>query len=54
MIEALARRGAEVGLRGTCMDARVVNAESLASGARRSTLEELADWTSWAAQTLVV
>jgi len=53
MIEALARRGAEVGLCGTCMDARAVNPESLAAGARRSTLEELADWTSWAEQTLV-
>ncbi len=53
MIEALARRGAEVGLCGTCMDARAVNPESLVSGARRSTLAELADWTSWAEQTLV-
>jgi len=53
MVEALARRGAEVALCGTCMDARAVSAERLVAGARRSTLEELADWTLWAERVLV-
>jgi uncharacterized protein involved in oxidation of intracellular sulfur len=42
------RRGAEVGLCGTCMDARAVAQEKLVEGARRSSLEELTDWTLWA------
>ena len=53
MVEALGRRGAEVGLCGTCMDARAIAAKSLVPGAHRSTLEELADWTLWAERPLV-
>jgi uncharacterized protein involved in oxidation of intracellular sulfur len=53
MVGALARRGAEVALCGTCMDARGVAEERLVSGARRSTLEELADWTLWTERVLV-
>jgi uncharacterized protein involved in oxidation of intracellular sulfur len=41
------RRGAEVGLCGSCMDARAIREEQLVAGARRSNLEELADWTLW-------
>ena len=53
MVEALGRRGAEVGLCGTCMDARGIGDEGLVSGSRRSTLEELADWTLQAERVLV-
>jgi uncharacterized protein involved in oxidation of intracellular sulfur len=53
MVEALGRRGAEVGLCGTCMDARGMADASVLSGAHRSTLEELADWTLWAERVLV-
>jgi uncharacterized protein involved in oxidation of intracellular sulfur len=53
MIEALGRRGAEVGLCGTCLDARGIADERLVVGARRSTLEELADWTVWAERVIV-
>ncbi len=52
MIEALGRRGAEIGLCGTCMDARGLRDGQLVDGARRSTLEELADWTLAADQVL--
>ncbi len=48
MIEAAVRRGAEVGLCGTCMDARALHEEQIVEGARRSSLEELTDWTLWA------
>lgn len=48
MIESAARRGAEVGCCGTCLDARGITEELLVKGARRSTLEELTDWTLWA------
>lgn len=43
---------AQVGCCGTCMDARGIREGQLVSGARRSTLEELTEWTLWAEQTL--
>jgi len=48
MIGSVARRGGEVGCCGTCMDARGIAEDLLAKGARRSSMEELADWTLWA------
>jgi uncharacterized protein involved in oxidation of intracellular sulfur len=48
MLAAAIRRGAEVGCCGTCMDARAIGEQQLLDGARRSTLEELTDWTLWA------
>jgi len=48
MLAAAVRRGAEVGLCGTCMDARGITENRIVAGARRSTLEELTDWTLWA------
>ena len=38
--------GGEVGLCGTCMDARGMGEEQVVEGARRSTLKELAEWTA--------
>ncbi|KAA0233771.1 MAG: Protein YchN [Acidimicrobiales bacterium] len=46
MLRAVVRRGGEVGVCGTCMDARGITDEQLTGGTRRSTLEELTDWTS--------
>lgn len=48
MILSSARRGALVGCCGTCMDARGITEDMLTEGARRSTLDELAEWTLWA------
>lgn len=48
MLGSAARHGAEVGCCGTCMDARGIPEDLLVKGARRSTLDELADWTLWA------
>jgi uncharacterized protein involved in oxidation of intracellular sulfur len=48
MIESAARHGAEVGCCGTCLDARGITDQLLVKGARRSSLDELADWTLWA------
>lgn len=48
MIGSAARHGADVGCCGTCLDARGITDSLLIKGARRSTLEELADWTLWA------
>jgi uncharacterized protein involved in oxidation of intracellular sulfur len=48
MLAAAIRRGADVGLCGTCMDARGIRDEHVIGGAQRSNLEELTDWTLWA------
>ena len=47
------RHGVEVGVCGTCMDARGIAEEELAAGTRRSSLSQLTDWTAWADKTLV-
>jgi len=52
MAKSVASRG-EVLLCGTCMDARGLTDQELAEGARRSTLEELAECTLAADQVLV-
>lgn len=52
MLKPLVRRG-HVGCCGTCLDARGIAEDLLVAGARRSTLEELSDWTLWADKTLV-
>jgi uncharacterized protein involved in oxidation of intracellular sulfur len=38
--------------RGTCLDARGLSEDQLVEGARRSTLEQLADASLWADKTL--
>lgn len=45
--------GGEAGLCGTCMDARGLGEDQVVEGARRSTLQQLADWTAAADQVLV-
>lgn len=45
--------GGEVGLCGTCMDARGMGIDRVVEGARRSTLKELAEWTAAADKVLV-
>jgi uncharacterized protein involved in oxidation of intracellular sulfur len=50
MLVAVIRRGAEVGLCGSCMDARAIREDQIVQGARRSSLDELTDWTPWAAR----
>ena len=51
MLKPLVRRG-EVGCCGTCLDARGIEEERLVEGARRSSLEELTEWTLWAESVL--
>ena len=52
MLGSALRHGAQVGLCGTCMDARAIDEGEIVEGARRSSLEELADWTLWADQVV--
>ncbi len=53
MLRLLQNRGGETGVCGSCMDARGLADEDLTPSARRSTLEELADWTIWAEKVMV-
>lgn len=53
MLKGAARNGAEIGVCGTCMDARGITEAELAEGTKRSTLEQLTNWTQWADRTLV-
>ena len=53
MLRGANRHGAEVGVCGTCMDARGITDGELAEGTKRSSLEQLTDWTSWADKALV-
>ena len=53
MLGRVLRNKAEVGVCGTCMDARGIADAELADGARKSTLAELTSWTQWADKVLV-
>ena len=53
MLKAVARHNSEIGVCGTCLDARAIAETDLVEGARKSTLEQLADWTQWADHVLV-
>lgn len=46
------RHGVEVGVCGTCMDARGIADGELAEGAKRGTLSQLTEWTVWADKVL--
>lgn len=47
MLKAVARHNGEFGVCGTCMDARGMTEDELGEGTKRSTLEELTNWTIW-------
>jgi uncharacterized protein involved in oxidation of intracellular sulfur len=53
MLRAVSRRRGDIGVCGTCMDARGISDAELADGTHRSTLEQLTDWTQWADRSLV-
>ena len=52
MITVASRHGAEIGLCGTCMDARGITTEMLIPAAHRSSLDEVTDWALWADKTI--
>jgi sulfur relay (sulfurtransferase) complex TusBCD TusD component (DsrE family) len=52
MIETCARHGADIACCGTCINARGVTDEMLNTAARRSMLDELAEWTLWVDQVM--
>jgi uncharacterized protein involved in oxidation of intracellular sulfur len=53
MLRSVANRRGEIGVCGTCMDARGIAPDELVDGARRSTLDELTEWTLWADRIMV-
>ena len=53
MVRVVAQARGAVGVCGSCMEARAIGDAELAQGARRSSLEDLADWSTWAEQVLV-
>ena len=53
MLKAVARGGCTVGACSTCMDARGLKDTDLVEGTRRSSLNEMTEWTLWADKVLV-
>lgn len=53
MLQVVSGNRGDVGVCGTCMDARGITDAELLDGARRSTLEELANWVLSADRVLV-
>ena len=53
MIGNVIRHGGEIGICGTCMDARGMGDGDITDKTHRSTLAELAEWTVWADKVLV-
>ncbi|MFH1603348.1 MAG: DsrE family protein [Pseudomonadota bacterium] len=53
MLDRVLRNEAEVGVCGTCMDARGITDPELMDGTYRSTLAELTSWTQWADKVMV-
>ncbi len=53
MLRGAVRHGVEVGVCGSCMDARGIAESELADGLHRSSMDQLTDWTQWADKALV-
>lgn len=53
MLRSVAKRGGEIGVCGACMDARGLTDAELSEAVRRSSLDQLTDWTQWADKVVV-
>jgi uncharacterized protein involved in oxidation of intracellular sulfur len=53
MLGRVVRSRAEVGVCGTCMDARGIAESELIEGTHKGTMAELTAWTQWADKVLV-
>lgn len=53
MVSRVIRSKGQVGLCGSCMDARAIAAPEIVEGTHRSSMEELAQWTQWADKVVV-
>jgi uncharacterized protein involved in oxidation of intracellular sulfur len=52
MLHSAVAKGAQVGCCGSCLDARGMTDDQITEGARRSSLEELTQWTVWAEKVI--
>jgi uncharacterized protein involved in oxidation of intracellular sulfur len=53
MLTAVTLHRGEIGVCGSCMDARGIADADMAEGCRRSSMDELTTWTQWADRVLV-
>jgi uncharacterized protein involved in oxidation of intracellular sulfur len=53
MLGRVVRNNGQVGVCGTCMDARGITESELLQGTHKSTLAELTTWTQWADKLIV-
>lgn len=53
MLGMVVRNGGEVGVCGSCLDARGIVAEEMIEGASRSTMDQLTAWTQGADKVIV-
>ena len=52
MLHSTVAKGAQVGCCGSCLDGRGMTDDRITEGARRSSLEELTEWTVWAEKVI--
>jgi uncharacterized protein involved in oxidation of intracellular sulfur len=52
MLRSTVAKGALVGCCGSCLEARGISDDRITDGARRSSLDELAEWTAWAEKVI--
>jgi uncharacterized protein involved in oxidation of intracellular sulfur len=53
MLHGVAARGAQIGVCGSCMDARGLADAELSADCKRGSMAELAAWTAWADKVIV-
>ena len=53
MLDRVVRNRGQVGVCGTCMDARGITESELVEGTQKSSLAELTTWTQWADKVIV-
>lgn len=53
MLGMIQRAGGEIGVCGSCMDARGISEADLVKGASRSSMDELTAWTQWSDKVIV-
>lgn len=53
LLQGVSGRGGEIGVCGSCMDARGLDDASLVRGCARGTMAQAAVWTAWAEKVIV-
>ena len=53
LLQILVRHAAQIGVCGTCIDARGIADADLLDGGRRGSMAMLAEWTAWADKVIV-